>query len=105
MSYGHTPVYLEATKEEFFALTLGKLAYYKQKWKRVPGIMDQIKNEEGLEAIFHFTVKSTLKKSDYIFFSYAYPFTYQDQQYSILELQNKCEKYNYHSINKIHYFV
>jgi hypothetical protein len=40
LSYGHTPVYLEATKEEFFALTQGKLAYYKQKWKRVPGIMD-----------------------------------------------------------------
>lgn len=40
--------------------------------------MDQIKNEEGLEAIFNFTVRPTLKKSDYIFFSYSYPYTYLD---------------------------
>jgi hypothetical protein len=31
---------LEVSKEEYFALTSGKIPYYKQKWKRVPGLMD-----------------------------------------------------------------
>ena len=52
------------------------MPFYKQKWKRVPGEIDYSKGEEGLEAIFHYMLKSNFKKDDHVFLAYIYPYTY-----------------------------
>ena len=76
MSYGHMPVFLEVNHQDYLKLTRGKLPFYRQKWKRVPGEIDYSKGEEGLEAIFHYMLKSNFKKDDHVFLAYIYPYTY-----------------------------
>lgn len=90
MSYGHTPAYLEVNHQDYLKLIKGDLPFYRQKWKRVPGEVDFCKGEEGLEAIFHFNVKSSIKPDHHIFFSYTYPYTYNDMIYSMNEINAKA---------------
>ena len=71
---------------------------YRYKWKRIPGDIDYCKGEEGLEAIFHFNVKSSTKPENHILFSYTYPYTFNDMIYSMKEVQDKA------STNKLIYY-
>ena len=50
------------------------------------------KGEEGLEATFSYSLKSSFAKSDHILFAYIYPYTYQDCVLSIQEVEAKCAK-------------
>ena len=52
--------------------------------------MDYCKGEEGLEAIFHFNVKSSMKPDHHIFFSYTYPYTFNDMVLSMQEVKDKA---------------
>ena len=56
----------------------------------MPGEVDYCKGEEGLEAIFHFNVKSSIKPDHHIFFSYTYPYTFNDMIYSMNEINAKA---------------
>ena len=90
LSLGHMPVYLEVSKKEYEELIAGKAPLYRQKWKRVPGDIKQIRKGEMLDQMFQINVSSSVKKTDYIFVSYAYPYTFKDYLYSIKEIKEKC---------------
>jgi len=90
LSLGHMPVYLEVSKKEYEELIAGKAPLYRQKWKRVPGDIKQIRKGEMLDQMFQINVSSSVKKTDYIFVSYAYPYTFKDYLYSIKEIEEKC---------------
>lgn len=91
MSYGHSPVYLEVTNSDYQKLVKGKLPFYRQKWKRI-NYADLIyeKGEDGLEATFSYSLKTSFAKSDHILFAYIYPYTFQDSLLSIQEVEKKC---------------
>ena len=79
LKYGHTPVYLEASNDEYRKLILGELPFYRQKWKRIN--IDKLsheKGEEGVEVKFEHTLKSTFKSTDHLLIAYIYPYTYLD---------------------------
>lgn len=76
LSYGHMPVYLEVSHQDYLKLIKGQLPFYRQKWRRVTGEMDYVKGEEGLEAVFHYQVKTNFKKDDHVFLAYIYPYTF-----------------------------
>jgi hypothetical protein len=76
LSYGHMPVFLEVSHQDYLKLIKGQLPFYRQKWKRVPGEMDYTKGDDGLEAIFHYQIKNSAKKDDHLFLAYIYPYNY-----------------------------
>lgn len=91
LSYGHTPVYLEVSDQEYNAFMNGEIPFYRQNWRRIPGEIEYIKGEDGLEVIFEHCVSPSLKKTDHIFFAYIYPYTFNDMLYSIREVEYKCK--------------
>ena len=53
--------------------------------------MDYFKGEEGVEAIFEYSIRHTTLENDHILFAYTYPYPLSDFNYSIKEVQTKCE--------------
>lgn len=58
----------------------------------MPGDVEYMKGEDGLEFSFSHTVKNSFRNTDYLFLAYIYPYTFLDHLYSINEVQMKCEK-------------
>lgn len=94
LGYGHTPVYLECTKEEFAKLSTGQMPWYRQAWKRVSGEVDHLKGDEGTEALFHHTLRDGFEPADYIVFAYIYPYTHEDLHLSTKEIEFKVGEAN-----------
>ena len=87
LSYGHMPVYLEVDNATYLKLIKGQLPFYRQKWKRMPGECDYFRGDEGVEAVFHYSLRHDLKKNDHIFFAYIYPYNFLDYEYSLKEME------------------
>lgn len=92
LSYGHTPVYLEVSNQEYIGLMNGEIPFFRQPWKRITSEVEYIKGEEGLEVIFEHCVSPTFTNTDHVFFAYIYPYTFSDMLYSIREVEYKCKQ-------------
>jgi hypothetical protein len=94
LDHGHTPVVLECSKDEFERLSNGQMPWYRQAWKRISGEVDYLKGEEGMEALFHHTLRDKFQPADYVVFAYIYPYSYDDMLLSVKEIETKVSEAN-----------
>ena len=90
LSYGHKPVFLVLSNQEFLQLQRGKVPVYSQKWQRIPTNISYKRAREGLCVAFEFTLAPEFKENDHILFAYAQPFTRTDIERSIDEFEEAC---------------
>lgn len=83
MGSGYSPVYLEVSSQRYHDLVAGKVPFHRQKWKRVPGGVKFPDQDVNPEATFQFTLSPNFKSTDYVFFAYSHPYTYNDMKSSI----------------------
>lgn len=80
MSFGHKPVYLKVSAEDYQDLVSGKKGFYQQDWKRVP---TEVEYSKDIGFVFEYPSDHDLKESDHLFFAYTYPFNENDIKHSI----------------------
>ena len=71
LSYGHKPVYLIVTNQEFLAIQRGQVPIHSQRWQRIPNECSCKKAREGLCIAFEFTLAPDFAANDHILFAYA----------------------------------
>ena len=91
LSYGHKPVYVILSNQEFQALQRGAVPVYSQKWQRIPNDVTWRRGKEGLCVAFEFTLQPEFKDKDHILFAYSQPFTRTDIDRSLVDLEEQCK--------------
>lgn len=97
MSFGHKPVYLKVSKEEYQDLVSGKKGFYQQDWQRIP---TEVEYSKDIGFVFEYPSDHDIKESDHLFFAYTYPFNENDIKHSIRQMQNKCLANDFVYFNK-----
>ena len=78
LSYGHKPVYLILSEEEFIRYKAGEVCVQSQKWARITEDVTCRRKGSGIVMAFQFTLEPDFKSTDHILFAYAQPFTRTD---------------------------
>ena len=90
MTFGHRPIYLVVSHQEYLDLTSGRKAFYQQDWQRVPEKMSFINKDAKLGVSFECPIREDIKPSDHILLAYTFPFNMNDVEYSLKQVEEKC---------------
>jgi hypothetical protein len=83
LGFGHKPVFVRVSRANYVQLISGRRAFSDLEWQRLPTEVE-FTNKSKLGIYFEFPLDDSIDETDYLLFSYVYPFNLND-----IELQSR----------------